>query len=459
MTEQWTDASVEDVCELIVDCVNKTAPKVNIQTPYKMIRTTNVRNGRVDLTDCKFVESDIFDKWTRRAKVLEGDVILTREAPVGEVGMIRSSDTVFLGQRLMQYRANPKKMDNRFLLYSFLSPALKQQFDMHEGSGSVVSHIRVPDCHKFKLKLPPLPEQKAIAHILGTLDDKIELNRQTNKTLEAMARAIFKSWFVDFDPVHANHAKKRGDPGDTRKAALPLSPDTLDLFPDSFQDSELGEIPVGWEVLKLAEVINISHGFAFKGEHFSESTTSNILLTPGNFKIGGGFKIDKLKYYNGPIDSDYELQAKDLVVTMTDLSKASDTLGYPALVPHSDTQTFLHNQRIGRVSFKPECSFGKTYLYQFMCTDQYRYEVLATASGSTVSHTSPTKILACEVVSPTKKIAEKYEFICMALHDKQTRNSNEISSLTTLRDTLLPKLISGDLRIKDAEKFLKDAPL
>ena len=151
MGSKWPLVKVEEVCSLIVDCVNKTAPITDQPTKFRMIRTTNVRNGRIDLSDCKYVDEETFRKWTRRAEVCAGDVILTREAPIGEVGYVSEQGGTFLGQRLMQYRANPKKLDRRFLLYSFLSPHLQHQFGSHEGSGSVVSHIRVGDCFKFEI--------------------------------------------------------------------------------------------------------------------------------------------------------------------------------------------------------------------------------------------------------------------------------------------------------------------
>ncbi|WP_368420966.1 restriction endonuclease subunit S, partial [Marinobacter sp.] len=169
MGSEWRRVPISDVCELIVDCVNKTAPTVNEPTPYKMVRTPNVKGGRVSTADCKFVTEHTFEKWTRRAEVRVNDVLLTREAPLGEVGIVKSHEKLFLGQRLMQYRANRNVLDPDYLVYAFLSRDLQHQFNMHEGSGSVVSHIRVGDCSKFELNLPPLLIQKRIANILGTL--------------------------------------------------------------------------------------------------------------------------------------------------------------------------------------------------------------------------------------------------------------------------------------------------
>jgi len=191
----WKEYLLEEVCEEIVDCVNRTAPKVDRETPYKMIRTSNVKEGRIDLSQVFFVSEDTYKKWTRRSVPQVDDVILTREAPLGEVGIIRTNDKVFLGQRLMQYRANSSLLDPKFLYYSLRGPYLQSQINAHEGSGSTVSHIRVPDAKKFKIKLPPLKIQNAISSILGDIDEKIELNMQMNETLEQMAIALYKEWF------------------------------------------------------------------------------------------------------------------------------------------------------------------------------------------------------------------------------------------------------------------------
>lgn len=144
----------------------------------------------------------------------------------------------------------------------------------------------------------------------------------------------------------------------------------------------------------LGDIIDVTHGFAFKGEFFRDEPTGDLLLTPGNFRVGGGFQMGKEKYYNGPVPADYVLPPGELVVTMTDLSKESDTLGYPALLPNVPGLRFLHNQRVGRVLIKDESRVDRRFLFYAMCTDDYRNEVLASATGTGVKHTAPTRIEA-----------------------------------------------------------------
>ena len=159
-----------------------------------------------------------------------------------------------------------------------------------------------------------------------------------------------------------------------------------------------------WKKIKMGQYVDIKHGFAFKGEFFTDSSTTDLLLTPGNFAIGGGFQWGKKKYYRGPISDEFVLYPGDIIVTMTDLSKEADTLGYSAIVPKSNFQ-LLHNQRIGKILIKSP-DIDSRYLHWQMRTPGYRNEVLASASGSTVKHTSPSKIL-------------NYEFCLPSIHEQQ----------------------------------------
>ena len=148
-----------------------------------------------------------------------------------------------------------------------------------------------------------------------------------------------------------------------------------------------------WIPIKFGDLVDIRHGFAFQGEYFKETPTRDILVTPGNFAIGGGFKIDKVKYYDGPVPNGFVLKPGELLVTMTDLSKAADTLGFPAFVPQAKNGIqFLHNQRIGKVQIKPGADLDLKYLYYLLCSQSYRNEILASATGTTVKHTSPSRI-------------------------------------------------------------------
>src|ERR1700676_1390032 len=150
----------------------------------------------------------------------------------------------------------------------------------------------------------------------------------------------------------------------------------------------------GWKAARLSDLIQIKHGFAFDGAHFRDDPPGDILLTPGNFAIGGGFKRDKFKFYVGLVPEEFVLGEGDLIITMTDLSKTADTLGYPAFVPSVSDFRFLHNQRLGKVLIESEAPISKEFLYYLLCSRPYRNEVLASATGTTVKHTSPGRIRA-----------------------------------------------------------------
>lgn len=186
----------------------------------------------------------------------------------------------------------------------------------------------------------------------------------------------------------------------------------------------------GWQVVTLGDLFTVKHGFAFKGENFSEDPSLPTVVTPGNFSVGGGFKQAKTKTYLGNYPKVYQLAPQDFIVTMTDLSKTGDTLGYPALIP-SDNRTYLHNQRIGKIVFSSDVAIPEYIYYRMRCSDYHAF-VLGTASGSTVRHTSPSKIemfeLALPPVSEQKRIAE----ILGSVDDKIEANSRLLDSLYQL---------------------------
>jgi type I restriction enzyme S subunit len=190
-----------------------------------------------------------------------------------------------------------------------------------------------------------------------------------------------------------------------------------------------------WIPHVLSDFITIKHGFAFKGAYFKSEITNDYLVTPGNFSVGGGFKSEKFKYYDGPVPEEYVLQEDDLVVTMTDLSKQADTLGYSALIPSIEGHRLLHNQRIGLVKFKNN-ELDKTFLYFLLRSREYRHHVVSAATGTTVKHTSPTKILSFEFKKPPLALQRDISHQLLVLENKINLNTQTNQTLEQIAQAI-----------------------
>lgn len=234
----WPMIPASELCELAVDCVNKTAPTVEHETEFKMIRTTNVKGGFIDLKEVRYVTEEVFKKWTRRSRPQYGDVVLTREAPVGEVGRFTSDDEkVFLGQRLFHYRPDPKKLDWNFLAYALQSPQVQGKFK-GMGFGATVDHVRVGDAERLPIPCPPLNVQKRIGDTLSAYDDLIENNRRRIQLLEQAAQLLYKEWFVNHRfPGHEHVKIKDGVPEGWERVVVP---DIIEINPRETVAKESG---------------------------------------------------------------------------------------------------------------------------------------------------------------------------------------------------------------------------
>jgi type I restriction enzyme S subunit len=234
-----------------------------------------------------------------------------------------------------------------------------------------------------------------------------------------------------------------------------------------------------WTEIKLSEVMDVKHGFAFPGENIGEDPSGDVLLTPGNFAVGGGFKGDKLKYFQGEVPEEYVLHENDLIVTMTDLSKAGDTLGYPALVPKPGHFRYLHNQRLGKVVFRDGAKVDKRFISYLLRTPEYRHEILASATGTTVKHTSPSRILAFKTLIPplaeqraiahilgtlddkielNRRMNETLEAMARALFKSWFVDFDPVRAKAEGRDTGLPKAIADLFPSSFEESALKSIP-
>jgi type I restriction enzyme S subunit len=278
----------------------------------------------------------------------------------------------------------------------------------------------------IEIPVPPLSEQHAIAHILGTLDDKMELNRRMSETLEAMARAVFKSWFMDFEPVRAK-AEGR-DPY--------LSKHIAELFPDSFEDSELGEIPKGWRISTVGEEFNLTMGQSPPGETYNE--------------IGEG-----IHFFQGRADFGFRYPSHRVFCTApTRFADSGDAL-VSVRAPVGDINMALKRCSVGRgVAAIRHKSDSRSYTY-------YAMHSLAVVFGNFEAEGTVFGCINKEAFHGIKFIAPPPQFILAfekaAFPIDQTIENNIVQSrtLATLRDALLPKLISGELRVKDAERIVE----
>lgn len=215
-----------------------------------------------------------------------------------------------------------------------------------------------------------------------------------------------------------------------------------------------------WQPFLLRDLIEIKHGFAFQGAFFHEEQCGDILLTPGNFAIGGGFKGDKFKYYNGPVPEEYILQTDDLIVTMTDLSKQSDTLGFPAFVPEGKRHRFLHNQRLGKIIIKEKEKIDKKFLFYLLRSDGYRNEVIASATGTTVKHTSPDRIKKFRFFLPPLSEQRTIAHILGTLDDKIELNRRMSETLEQMAQALFKSwFVDFDPVRRNAGRPSPSAPL
>ncbi|MFY9268623.1 MAG: restriction endonuclease subunit S [Candidatus Manganitrophaceae bacterium] len=435
MASEWREESIGELAE-IYDGPHATPPKTSDGPVFLGI--SNLAHGRIDLANSEHLSEDDYRRWTRRVEPQEGDVVFSYETRLGEAAIIPRGLRCCLGRRMGLLRARPGKVDRRFLMYAYLGPQFQETLRSRTIHGSTVDRIPLIEMSSFPMEVPTsFAEQRAIAHILGTLDDKIELNRRMNETLEAMARALFKSWFVDFDPVRAKAEGRDSWPTD------PGLPKPLaDLFPDSFEDSELGEIPRGWRLAPLPEVIDVNPTRSLrKGVEAPYLDMANMPTR--------GHSPDTV--VDRPFGSGMRFQNGDtLVARITPCLENGKT----AFV------NFLKDGQVGwgsteYIVLRPKPPLPEELAYCLARSTEFRDFAIQSMTGSSGRQRVPAESLShFRLVAPPKPIAEHFGQIIKPLFERASAAAKESRTLAALRDVLLPKLISGELRVEDAERFV-----
>jgi len=458
MGAEWQSTTVGDVAIRVTKGTTPTTVGGRfVDQGINFVKVESITNdGRIDIDKLAHIDEGTNDLLSRSV-LKQNDILFTIAGTIGRVALVpRSILPANTNQAVAIVRPNPKAVFPRFLYY-----VLSDDRRVHQAHTRVVQSVQanfsLGELRSLEIPLPSFPEQRAIAHILGTLDDKIELNRQMNRTLEAMAQALFKSWFIDFDPVVVN-ALRAGNPIPEKIAqraahyrdnpdALRLPEETLRQFPDRFQDSELGAIPEGWEVKPIGDLVKCVGGAtpSTKKPEFWEGGTNPFLTPKDMASLDSPVVLDTERHIT---DAGVEKISSKKLPIGTVLLSSRAPIGYLAIneVPVSVNQGII----------AMICDGPLPNHYVFFWTKSNMDVIKGKAGGTTFAEISKKNFRPIPALQPSEKVLDA--FACMAglLYQQLVENTVSCATLAKLRDTLLPKLISGELRVPDAEKVVED---
>lgn len=383
-------------------------------------------NGRLDLSSAEHLSEDDYVTWTRRIRPEVGDVVFSYETRLGEAATVPTGLKCCLGRRMGLLRARGDKVDSKFLLYAYLGKDFRQTIDERAIRGSTVDRIPLVTMAEFPIRLPvEASEQRAIASVLSAMDDKIALNRRMAATLEEMARALFKSWFVDFDPVRA---KAEG-----RDTGLPS--EIADLFPDRLVDSDLGELPAGWRTGSIYEIADVVYGAPFSSALFNTD--------------GDGLPVIRIRDLKSESPGVWttEIHPRGRLIRPGDLLVGMD--GEFRCYLWSGQEAWL-NQRV--CCLVPRNEIGSAFV-RYSVSPRLA-EIEASEVGTTVIHLGKGDIDLFRVVVPPPAVERAFTSLAGPLFAKGVAARRGARALADLRDALLPKMVSGEIRIAEPEHFL-----
>jgi type I restriction enzyme, S subunit len=443
MATEWNAVTVGDVFDLVNGFAFKSADFIDSGVP--VIKIKNIKAGEFSEHEFSYVSEDFLG--IRANKLVKfGDLLISMsgnrhdgspETWVGKVAQFRKTGNYFINQRVGALRAKAGvRIDSRFASYVLSSFPYQELFIAIATSSGGQANLSPAQILSAPMRNPSLHEQRAIAHILGTLDDKIELNRKQNETLESMARALFKAWFVDFEPVRAKIEGrwKRGQ-------SLPGLPAHLyDLFPDRLVDSELGEVPEGWEVTSLSEFSSLN----------PESWTKRT--RPGQILY-----VDLSNTKWGQVESVTTYEAEDAPSRAQRVLRPLDTI-VGTVRPGNGSYALISDEGLtgstGFAVLRPLRREYSEFVY-LAATSRENIERLSNlADGGAYPAVRPEIVSATQVPRAGQELINEFSKQVSPMIAGIADNDHTSRSLAQLRDTLLPKLISGELRVPEAERFV-----
>ena len=392
--------TIKEMCSIVVDCPHSTPTWT--ATGKIVVRNNNIKNGRIDFSSPSYTDDEHFQQRIKRATPQGGDIIITREAPMGEVGMIPDGITCCLGQRMVLLRANPDICDNYYLLYSLQSKYVQHQISWSEGTGTTVSNLRIPHLEQLKIPYLPLSKQRQVSSILRCLEEKAEQNRVINDNLQQQAAAIFRSWFVDCAPFG-------------------------------------GKAPDEWENVTLEDITAlVSRGITPK---YADDTDQIVI----NQKCIRNHTIDLslARTHTPKIINEKWLRFGDLLINST----GDGTLGRAAQVWFQPKNLTVDSHVTIARPAKENLIF-----YIGLWGILHEKEIESLHTGSTGQTELPRdRVKAMELLLPDNETLDRFNGLITPMAAAIVANQEENNRLAALRDAILPKLMSGEIDVTDIQ--------
>ena len=392
---------LSDICEFIVDCPHTTAQDEG--KGYPLIRTPNIGRGRLILEGVHRVSEDVYNKRNFRATPQDDDLIFAREAPAGNVAIVKNGEKVCLGQRTVLIRPNKKLVDPNYLVYYLLTP--QQQYKMlGTANGATVAHVNLPIIRNLSIELPTIEKQQQIGQILSSYDDLIENNQKQIKLLEEAAQRLYKEWFVEL------------------------------RFPGYENTPIIDDAPQGWRIDEVKSIVSLLSGYAFKSNDFVERGKYKI-VTIKNVQDGSfdGENVNTIAEIPSKMPRHCILNDGDILLSLT------GNVGRVCLVNGKD---YLLNQRVAKLDSKypayAYCLFRNKDMFDIMNN---------LANGAAQQNLSPIRTENVRILIPSDGLIQKFEDVVSPMISKILLLNKTNDNLKQARDRLLPKLMSGELEV------------
>jgi type I restriction enzyme S subunit len=435
----WPRLTLKAAGVSLIDCDHRTPQAVDDGYPY--IAIPQLRDGHISLDGVRRISESDYLEWTKKLSPQSDDVIVVRRCNSGESAHVPVGLKCAIGQNLVVLRADGTKVTPPYLRWLVRGAEWWDEVGKYINVGAVFDSLRCRDIPLFELPVPPLQAQKEIAGVLAALDDRITLLRETNATLEAIAQALFKSWFVDFDPVRAKMACRAPEGMDEGTAAL---------FPDALQDTGAGPVPKGWGEQSIDSLV----AGVFDGPHATppEADDGAVFLGIKNL-TGTALDLGEVRHI---AEADWARWTKRVTPRAGDIVFSYEaTLGFFALIPPG--LRCCLGRRLALIRPHEQRGTSHFWYHQFVAEPFQRLLAKHTIQGATVDRLALKSFPDLPVLAPPIELRERFDDIAQPIWTRIHQNQSQIGVLSGLRDTLLPRLISGQLRLPETMNLIEEA--